>query len=104
MTIAAALSIARQYVVRLRQKGIPVAQAILFGSQVRGTAHAWSDVDICIVSPTFGKDRQKERLELMRWVDSETERIEPHPYRSEGLDNKYDSLANEIRKTGIVVH
>lgn len=26
----------------------------LFGSYAKGNAHKWSDVDVCVVSPSFG--------------------------------------------------
>lgn len=33
---------------------IPVNQMYLYGSFAKGNAHAWSDVDICVVSTAFG--------------------------------------------------
>lgn len=32
------------------------------------------------------------------------EMIEPHPYSPQGLQDKYDPLATEIRNTGITVY
>jgi predicted nucleotidyltransferase len=32
-----------------------VDQAILFGSHARGTADEWSDVDLAVISPDFGR-------------------------------------------------
>lgn len=103
MNKTTALSIAKQYVRRIKKHGIPVAGAFVFGSQVKGGSHTWSDIDVCIVSRLFGSDRQAERLQLMRLTDSETKRIEPHPYGLNELDNIYDPLANEIRRTGVRV-
>lgn len=93
--------IVEKFVLQLKLSGIPVSQVYVFGSQAKGNAHEFSDIDTCIVSTIFGRDRHSERLSLMNLLDHETESIEPHPYSPEGLTDKFDPLANEIRKTGI---
>lgn len=103
MTDKTILSIVNRYKQQIQQAGIPVDRIIVFGSHIRGTTHRWSDIDTCVVSPIFGHDRQAERLRLMKLTDRETERIEPHPYSPEDFANRFDSLANEIRKTGVTV-
>ena len=35
--------------------GVPVSRVYLFGSHAKGTAHRWSDIDVCVMSPAFGK-------------------------------------------------
>ena len=42
------------YVERLRQV-VHVDGVYLFGSYAKGTADEWSDIDLAIVSPDFGK-------------------------------------------------
>lgn len=103
MTDPTILTIINRYKTKLIRAGIPVEQVILFGSQVQGKAHKWSDIDTCVISPLFGHDRQAERLKLMKLTDKETERIEPHPYSPQDFANRFDPLANEIRKTGISI-
>lgn len=94
----------RQYGLVLRQEGIPYVRLIVFGSQAKGTASSWSDIDVCVVSDTFGRDRHTERVKLMharrsdRLLD-----IEPHPFHPKDLKDKYDPLAAEIRRYGIQV-
>jgi uncharacterized protein len=95
------LTIVNQYLAKVKKAGIPVEQAIVFGSQSKGTAKAWSDIDLCIVSPNFGYNRYDERLKLLRLTDSATIDIEPHPYSSQDLAFPLDPLASEIRKFGI---
>jgi uncharacterized protein len=71
------VEIVKQYVQAIRATGLPVAQAILFGSFAQGTAHADSDIDILIVSPAFDNgDRAATDLlwELRAVTDA---RIEP---------------------------
>lgn len=93
-----------KHFVRLMEKaGIPYRQIIVFGSYAKGTAKSWSDVDICVVSGIFGKDRCSERLRLIHLKDERTLDIEPHPYNPKDLANKWDPLAYEIKKYGVRV-
>ena len=42
-------------------KEVPVQKMILFGSQAKGKAHQWSDVDLLIVSSKFKKIKPYKR-------------------------------------------
>lgn len=91
------------YADALHDRGIPFSRLIVFGSQAKGTAKKWSDIDVCVVSNQFGKDRHSERVGLMLVRDDRLLDIEPHPFSPEDLADKYDPLASEIRKYGIQV-
>lgn len=82
---------------------ISVVQIIVFGSQVKGTAHADSDIDVAIVSPSFGKDYHNELVRLSKLCDNDTIDIEPHPFHPDDLNNRWSTLAQEIRQHGIEV-
>lgn len=97
------MSTVRLYAEALRRQGVVFSHLIVFGSQAKGTAKKWSDIDVCVVSPQFGKDRHTERVSLMRVRDDRLLDIEPHPYNPKDLADKYDPLASEIRKYGIPV-
>ena len=73
----------------------------IFGSYSKGTAKPWSDIDLCVVSKQFGQNRHTERVWLMKLRDMQTLDIEPHPYHPKDLADKWDPLAQEIRKYGI---
>ncbi len=103
MTIQKATSIVLKYIATVRKHQIPVDAVYIFGSQVKQTAHTWSDIDTCVVSKVFGKDRHTERVALMHLTNDETRDIEPHPFSPEDFADKYDPLASEIRKYGIRV-
>lgn len=90
----------QKYRLILIKKGIPVEQMILFGSYAKGTAKPWSDVDVCVVSPTFGKNSYDERVRLAKLTLSVDTMIEPHPYHPNDLNDPYDPLAAEIRTWG----
>ena len=90
-----------KYIQLLKQKGIAVSDAYVFGSQVKGTARPGSDIDVCIISPRFGKNRKRERMMLMKYGELISDDIEPHPYSPEDFKVPYDLLASEIKRTGI---
>lgn len=93
----------KKYYTVLVRAGIPVTKLILFGSYAKGTAKPWSDVDVCVVSPIFGKNRYDEGVRLAKLTSSVETLIEPHPYSPEGLNDRYDPLASEIRAHGRVI-
>lgn len=88
---------------KLQTTKIPVLQIIVFGSQVKGTAHPDSDIDVAIVSPAFGKDYHDERVKLMGIRTPDVIDIEPHPFHPDDLNDRWSTIAAEINKYGIVV-
>jgi predicted nucleotidyltransferase len=70
----------RRYLHNLRQRGIPVAFGVVFGSQSRGEAGRWSDFDLLVVSPHFDRACQRSDVSLLWKVAARTDsRIEPIP-------------------------
>ncbi len=103
MTYDQSIQIAKKFSSELDKAGIPLQTVILFGSQITGKAGKWSDIDTCVVSPIFGRDRQSERVRLMKIAQKVSLDIEPHPYSPADFENKFDPLAREIKKTGIKI-
>lgn len=93
----------RRFRICLDNAHVPYEKLIVFGSHVKGFAKSWSDIDVCVVSKTFGINRHTERVALMNLLDDEILDIEPHPYSPSDLLNHWDPLAHEIRTYGIVV-
>lgn len=87
----------------LEKNKIKIDKLILFGSYAKGTQKEWSDIDLCVVSPQFGKNRFEERVRLMKLSIGRGENIEPHPYNLKGLNDKWDPLASEITKSGLEI-
>jgi predicted nucleotidyltransferase len=79
-----------------------VEAAYLYGSQAKGTATRWSDIDVAVISPDFTGDLFQERLLLMRLAAQVDDRIEPYPFRPADFDPTAP-LVNEIRRTGVRV-
>ncbi len=85
----------------LRNNNVSVEQIILFGSHAKKEFSNSSDVDICVVSKSFGDDSFSEMIDLSKLAVDVDPLIEPHPYNPKDLQNKWDSLAQEITKHGI---
>ena len=98
-----AITTAKQYIEIVKKSGIPVTKAYLFGSFAKKTENTNSDIDICVVSPSFGKDYFNENVKLRMLTLKIDSKIEPVAFNPEDINDKYDSLASEIQRTGIVI-
>jgi uncharacterized protein len=68
----------QKYIQAVECAGIPVSFVVLFGSQARGDAHQWSDIDLVVVSPLFDGPRQRKDSRLLWRTAAHTDsRIEP---------------------------
>ena len=97
------LTTAKKFVSEVKQSGTPVSSAYLFGSYAKGMAHKDSDIDICIISPIFGKDYFDEAVKLRFLSHKVDSRIEPVPFNPTDMQDKYSTLATEIKKHGILL-
>lgn len=93
-----AIKKAQVFVNLVRDSGIFVSSASVFGSWARGGATADSDIDVCVVSPVFGKDYIQEMVDLRKIALKVDFRIEPIPLTPKDLSDPFGSLASEIRK------
>lgn len=92
-----------EYRLKVKNAGIPVERMIVFGSQARGNARKDSDIDVCVVSPKFGKDEMAEssKLNFLRWkLDN---RIEAHAVSSRDFAETATPLIFEIKKYGVEI-
>ena len=85
---------------RLEAQRIPVQKLIIFGSYAKHRARPDSDIDICIVSPTFGKDSTREMQLLSRQSSAIDTRIEPIPFSPKEYRETATPLIWEIKKHG----
>lgn len=92
-----------EYKKLLHKANISFEATIVFGSQVKGTAKSYSDIDLCVVSNEFGKDHHDELVRLMLLTNAGTANIEPHPFHPTDLADKWNPLASEINKYGIPI-
>lgn len=98
-----AIQKAQTFVDAVRNQGILVSTASVFGSQIKGTATPISDIDVCIVSPTFGQDYIDEMIKLRKIAILIDSRIEPIPFTPEDYNDSLGTLSSEIRKHSIAL-
>lgn len=68
----------KNYIKVLRQDGIPVDFAVLYGSYARNEATEWSDIDVVVVSPLFDPPKRREDINRIWHATLNSDvRIEP---------------------------
>lgn len=92
-----------KYLSSVEKKGIKLDKAIVFGSWAKGNPKEWNDIDLCLVSKKFTGDTFNQSVELASLAHKLGYFIEPHLYTTAELKEKFDPLAEEIRKHGIEV-
>lgn len=82
---------------------VPVVGTYIFGSHAKGKQKSWSDVDLCIISPAFGRKIKdpmnylwSKRLALNDFT------IEPVGFSPDDFAEESPLIA-EIRKYGVAV-
>ena len=99
-----AIQIIKKFVKRLKKHGIKVEKVILFGSYAKGNFKEYSDIDVAIISPDFGRDRFEERILLSKIAAHIDRRLEPHPVGTEELEkDDWKLLIHEIKTQGIEI-
>ena len=90
----------------LSRIGVPVKQAILFGSYAKETNHKLSDIDLIVISDKYDKDYNREDINLLWRTAARTDnRIEPIPVGSNRWNTDDESTIIEVaRREGIVVN
>ena len=88
----------------LERRGIRVQKMILYGSRASGRHRKYSDIDVAVVSPDFGKDRFREGVMLFKVACEIDARIEPVPISVESYEkDTWIPLIHEIREKGVEV-
>ena len=88
----------------LKKEGVTVSKLLLYGSYARGTAHKDSDIDVCVISPSFGKDHFGERFSLLHMAPRIDARIEPVPFSLKDYrTNRVSPLLHRIRKEAVEI-
>ena len=74
------LEIIQNYLRAVRQAGIAVNQAVLYGSWARDEAHSESDIDLIVIAPEFDEIQDRSLIDQMWELTGsvpEAWRIEP---------------------------
>lgn len=97
--------VVQKYLQALVEQEIPVSFGVIFGSQVSGQQHNWSDIDLLVISPQFDGERKREDVNLLWRVAARTDsRIEPIAVGEHQFEEDDSSAIIEIaRREGQVV-
>ncbi len=87
----------------LEDDNVLVESMIVFGSQAKGNARPESDIDVCVVSPSFGQNDVLEMQMLFKKARRIDSRIEPYPMNSANLKSLDNPIVGEIMKWGVLV-
>ncbi len=98
-----ALALAKKYKQLLQEAKIPVTAFIVFGSVARNEMHDQSDIDIAVVGTSFRGDRFEEMRDIRKLRLSFGYKLQPIWFYPEHLEDKYSTLAQEIKRNGIAV-
>jgi predicted nucleotidyltransferase len=101
VTQQAALAEAKQFAEELRQLGIGLQQAVLFGSFARNEQRQWSDIDVALVADAFTGFRAEDVRLIVRSLVKHVD-IEPHTFSPEQFTD-WNPFVQEIKRTGIVI-
>jgi uncharacterized protein len=70
----------RDYLRSLQEHGLAVRFGVVFGSQAKGQANEWSDIDLLVVSPRFDRARERQDVDMLWHLAARADsRIEPLP-------------------------
>ncbi len=95
----------QRYLRALQERQFPVQFAVLFGSQVKGTATYWSDIDLIVVSPRFEPKRNRDDVTLLWHVAARVDsRIEPIPCGdAQWREDTVSTIIEVARREGEIV-
>lgn len=97
------VNLINKYIRLLKQKGIKVSKVILFGSYAKGIAEQDSDIDLAIISSQFGQNNLEEIIFLRKLALEIDSHIEPLPFSPQDIKDRYSTLAQEIKKYGVLI-
>lgn len=86
----------------LENDDFPVGKIILYGSYAKGGSRSYSDIDVCVISDKFSKNKDRYETYLWKKVLGVDRRIEPVGYHPDDF-NIADPLVYEIKKHGIEI-
>lgn len=95
--------IGQKFIGEIRDSGINVINAYLYGSHARQTANIDSDIDVCVVSPDLGIDLIDEMVRLKQIARRIDDRIEAVPFGIADFSDPFDPLVFQIKNNGIKI-
>jgi len=92
----------KMFLLKLKESGVSVDSAYLFGSYAKRRFSEFSDIDVAVISSDFSEDRFEEGIRLAMIAGQIDNRIEPVPF-TPGSFVDDNPLAWEIKRDGIQI-
>ena len=99
---AKAISSGKQFATKVRSEIDSEALVLLFGSCAKNSIHDRSDIDIAVVSKTFGNNMPENFARLTVIAYGINTDIEPHPFSLDSW-NYTTPFISEIKSTGVAL-
>jgi predicted nucleotidyltransferase len=91
------------YLNHLREQGLSIQKAFIFGSHTNGKTHEWSDIDVCVVSPDFSS-RKDPLIFLWRALRAQDVKAGIEPVGFHPADFVEDfPIVHEILRHGVEI-
>ena len=97
------IELTRSFRSLLEKDNIEIDSMIVFGSQAKGNTRPGSDIDVCVVSPSFGYNDIEEMQMLFKKARRIDSRIEPYPMSPKNLLETNNPIVGEIVEWGVLV-
>ncbi len=101
VTRETAIKTAKSFVDECQLYGLTFYKVLLFGSAAKNMTHAWSDIDLLLISDQFG-DNIFENLKLYSKINIKYPIIETHPYPTKYY-KEGDDFIKEISRESIEI-
>ncbi|MGH7491128.1 MAG: nucleotidyltransferase domain-containing protein [bacterium] len=103
MAVAANVSDKLERFIQLAKQELRLNAVFLFGSNAKGITHAWSDIELAIVSPDFCGDSFEDTKKLIPHILQVDSGIEVHTFRPEDFSTD-NPFVKEIVGSGIRIY
>ena len=101
LTREIAIAQAKEFIVGCSNRNIVFNKVLLFGSAATGNTTEFSDIDLLLVSDSFGYDKW-ENAKLIAPVNKHFSTIDAHTFPT-AYYLQGDPLINEIKRSGIEI-
>ncbi len=96
----------RQYLQAAAERGIHARRAVVFGSQAKGIADQWSDIDLVVIAPELEPPLNRRLVDKLWELQATTDsRLEPIPCgEQEWKIDQTRPILQIARREGIEIH
>lgn len=98
-----AVSIGKKFIREVKNSGIHVVDAYLYGSHAKVSQNIDSDIDVCVIYPDLKVDLINEMVKLKQIARKVDDRIEAVALGVTDFSDPFDPWVSEIKNTGVSI-